>query len=402
MAKAMAGEANATFIHASGSEFEEMYVGVGAKRVRKLFEAARDNSPCILFIDEIDAVGRKRGGRGNARNDQSLNQLLVEMDGFNTTDNVVVIAATNRMDVLDPALIRAGRFDRKITLDLPNIQSRANIFDVHLSRLRTNMNKLKLSQNLAASTAGMTGADIANVCNESALIAVRDSALCITNTHFQEAVERVLSGVKKTNDLQPENRKIVAYHEAGHSVAGWFSEFADPLVKVSIKSRGGTHGYTQKQPNEDGLPTKDKVFHEICFLFGGRASEEIFFDRITAGSADDLKKATQLAHRFITQFGMNEKLGPLSFDFNVEDGVSMLKSLSTNTKNLIDNEVRELLQSAYIRTKSLLQDHKMDVVKVAESLLRKEVLCRDEIIKLLGPRPFKGRIANEAIVDRGS
>lgn len=395
----MAGEANVTFIHASGSQFDEVYQGLGASRVRELFEKARNNSPCILFIDEIDAVGRKRSDKTRNGDDQTLNQLLVEMDGFGTTKNVVVIAATNRADVLDPALIRPGRFDRKITLDLPNIKARANIFNVHLSRLKTNMDKLKLSRDLAVNAVGMTGADIANVCNESALIAARASSQFITGTHFHEAVERVLFGIKKTNVLQLENKKIVAYHEAGHSVAGWFLEFADPLVKISIAPRGEAHGFTRKLPNDNCLPTKEKVFHEICFLFGGRASEELFFDRITAGSTDDLKKATQLAHTFITQFGMNDKMGPLNFDNYVKDDTSMLELISNETMNLIDNEVRKLLQSAYNRTKSLLQDHKLDVEKVAESLLKNDVLCRDEIIELLGPRPFKEQVTYEAMVD---
>lgn len=400
MAKAMAGEAKVTFIYASGSDFDEVYQGLGASRVRELFEKARDNSPCILFIDEIDAVGRKRNDRTRHGDDQTLNQLLVEMDGFGTTENVVVIAATNRADVLDPALIRPGRFDRKITLDLPNIKARADILKVHLSTLKTDMDKLKLSRDLAANTTGMTGADLENVCNEGAMIAARDSSPSITDTHFQEALERILSGIKKTNVLQLENKKIVAYHEAGHCVAGWFLEFADPVVKVSITPRGGAAlGFTRKLPNDNCLPTKEKVFHEICFVFGGRASEEIFFDRITAGSTNDLKKATQLAHTFITQFGMNDKMGPLNLDNYVANDAYMLELVSNETMNLIDNEVRELLQSAYSRTKSLLQDHKVDVEKVAESLLKNGILSRDAIIKLLGPRPFKEQLTYEAMVD---
>lgn len=289
IAKATAGEANVPFISVSGSEFLEMFVGVGPSRVRDMFAMARKHAPCILFIDEIDAVGRKRGraapGGGNSEAENTLNQLLVEMDGFNTGQtNIIVMGATNRIDILDNALLRPGRFDRQIYVPAPDIKGRASIFKVHLSGLKTDLDKQDLSRKLAALTPGFTGADIANVCNEAALIAARELATSIVHKHFESAIERVIAGLeKKTQVLQPEEKKTVAYHEAGHAVTGWFCEYADPLLKVSIIPRGKGLGYAQYLPKEAYLYSTEQLFDQMCMTLGGRAAEQIFFNRITTG-----------------------------------------------------------------------------------------------------------------------
>ncbi|KAK6054542.1 ATP-dependent metallopeptidase HflB [Cooperia oncophora] len=302
LAKATAGEANVPFITVSGSEFLEMFVGVGPARVRDMFAMARKNSPCILFIDEIDAVGRKRGGKGgmggHSEQENTLNQLLVEMDGFSTEESsVIVIAATNRVDILDSALLRPGRFDRQIYVPVPDIKGRASIFRVHLAPLKTSLDKVQLSRRLAAHTPGFSGADISNVCNEAALIAARDASEEITQKNFEQAIERVVAGMeKKSQVLQPEEKRTVAYHEAGHAVAGWFLEHADPLLKVSIIPRGKGLGYAQYLPKEQYLYTKEQLLDRTCMTLGGRVSEEIFFGRITTGAQDDLQKVTQMAY----------------------------------------------------------------------------------------------------------
>merc|ERR1719153_1684105 len=305
IAKATAGEANVPFISVSGSEFLEMFVGVGPARVRDMFSTARKNAPCILFIDEIDAVGRKRGGRnvgGQSEAENTLNQLLVEMDGFNTgSTNVIVLAATNRVDILDPALLRPGRFDRQIYVPAPDIKGRANIFKVHLGTLKTELDKAELAKKMAALTPGFTGADIANVCNEAALIAARELAQNIILKHFEAAIERVVAGMeKKTQVLGKEEKKTVAYHEAGHAVCGWFLEHADPLLKVSIIPRGKGLGYAMYLPREQFLYTTEQMMDRMCMTLGGRAAESIFFNRITTGAQDDLQKVTQSAYSQIT------------------------------------------------------------------------------------------------------
>ncbi|XP_046991974.1 AFG3-like protein 2 [Schistocerca americana] len=403
LAKATAGEANVPFITVSGSEFLEMFVGVGPSRVRDMFAMARKHAPCILFIDEIDAVGRKRGGRafgGHSEQENTLNQLLVEMDGFNTTTNVVVLAATNRVDILDKALLRPGRFDRQIFVPAPDIKGRASIFKVHLQPLKTSLDKTDLARKMAALTPGFTGADIANVCNEAALIAARDLSESISMKNFEQAIERVVAGMeKKTNVLQPEEKKTVAYHEAGHAVAGWFLENADPLLKVSIIPRGKGLGYAQYLPKEQYLYSKEQLFDRMCMTLGGRVSEEIFFGRITTGAQDDLKKVTQSAYAQVVHFGMNEKLGNISFDMPQPGEMVLEKPYSEKTAQLIDSEVRQLIQSAYERTTSLLTDHKDDVRKVAERLLKKEILSRDDMIELLGARPFPEKSTYEEFVE---
>ncbi|XP_065845117.1 mitochondrial inner membrane m-AAA protease component AFG3L2-like [Oscarella lobularis] len=404
LARATAGEAGVPFLSVSGSEFLEMFVGVGPARVRDLFATARKNAPCIIFVDEIDAVGRTRGRGGqfggHDERENTLNQLLVEMDGFSPSSNVVVLAGTNRPDVLDPALLRPGRFDRQIHISAPDIKGRCSIFKVHLKPIKTDVNIESLSRRLAALTPGFTGADVANVCNEAALIAARHLRPSVENSHFEQAIERVIAGLeKKTQVLQPEEKKVVAFHEAGHAVAGWFLENADPLLKVSIIPRGKGLGYAQYLPKEQFLYTTEELFDRMCMALGGRASEQIFFDRITSGAQDDLVKVTRNAYQQVMQLGMNPKIGNMSFEMPQSGEPVFDKPYSEATAQIIDEEARALIDRAYTRTIDLLTRHKENVERVALRLLEQEVLSRDDMKELLGPRPFAEKSTYEEFVE---
>ncbi len=393
LAKAVAGEANVPFYSLSGSDFVEMFVGVGAARVRDLFKKAKEKAPCIVFIDEIDAIGRSRGrGQMPGSNDErenTLNSLLVEMDGFSTDSGVIILAATNRPDVLDSALLRPGRFDRQISIDKPDLRGREEIFKVHVR-------SLKLSEgvnikNLAAQTPGFAGAEIANVCNESALIAARKNKNSIDMVDFQDAIDRVIGGLEKKNKIiSPEEKKIVAYHEAGHAVAGWYLEHADPLVKVSIVPRGiAALGYAQYLPKEQFLYQTDQLLDEMCMALGGRAAEEIIFGKISTGALSDLERITKMAYSIVSVYGMNKNIGNLSFFDSKQSDYNFTKPYSDSTAEKIDQEVKRIIDNAYNRTKKLLTEKKEELEKIANKLLEKEILFQNDLEKLIGKRPFK-------------
>jgi cell division protease FtsH len=390
LAKAMAGEAQVPFFSMSGSDFVELFVGVGASRVRDLFKQAREKSPCIIFIDEIDAIGRARGKNMMMSNDEresTLNQLLVEMDGFSGESGIIVLAATNRPDVLDTALLRPGRFDRQITIDKPDLKGREAIFKVHLKPIKIS-EKLDIHK-IAEQTPGFAGADIANVCNEAALIAARKGKSAVDLEDFQDAVDRVIGGLEKKNKIiSPDEKRIIAYHEAGHAICGWYLEHAYPLLKVTIVPRGtAALGYAQYTPKEQYLYNTDQLQDQICMTLGGRASEDIFFGKISTGAQNDLQQITRIAYAMVTVYGMNDKLGNISF-YDPTQEQSFTKPYSEETSKLIDEEVRKLLEVAYERTKDLLREKRADVEKLAEALLDKEVLFQSDVEKLIGRRPF--------------
>lgn len=393
LAKAMAGEAQVPFFSLSGSDFVEMFVGVGASRVRDLFKQAREKAPCVIFIDEIDAIGRARGKNMMMSNDEresTLNQLLVEMDGFGTDTGIIVLAATNRPDVLDTALLRPGRFDRQISIDKPDVKGREAIFKVHLKPIKVS-EKVDIHK-LAEQTPGFAGADIANVCNEAALIAARKGKSAVDMSDFQDAVDRVIGGLEKKNKIiSPEEKKIIAYHEAGHAICGWYLEHAYPLLKVTIVPRGtAALGYAQYTPKEQYLYNTDQLNDQICMTLGGRASEDIFFGKISTGAQNDLQQITRIGYAMVTVYGMNEKVGNISF-YDPQQDNSFTKPYSDETAKLIDEEVRKLIDVAYIRTKRLLTEKRGDVEKLAEALLEKEVLFQSDVETLIGPRPYQDK-----------
>lgn len=393
LAKAMAGEAQVPFFSMSGSDFVELFVGVGASRVRDLFKQAREKAPCIIFIDEIDAIGRARGKNAIMSNDEresTLNQLLVEMDGFSGESGIIVLAATNRPDVLDTALLRPGRFDRQISIDKPDLKGREHIFKVHLKPIKIST-KVDIHK-LAEQTPGFAGADIANVCNEAALIAARKGKEHVEMEDFQDAVDRVIGGLEKKNKIiSPEEKKIIAYHEAGHAICGWYLEHAYPLLKVTIVPRGvAALGYAQYTPKEQYLYNTDQLLDQICMTLGGRASEEIFFKKISTGAQNDLQQITRIAYSMITVYGMNEKIGNVSFYDPAAEG-SFTKPYSEETSKMIDEEVRKLIDGAYEKTKELLVEKKEQVEKLAEALLDKEVLFQSDVERLIGKRPYEER-----------
>jgi cell division protease FtsH len=399
LAKAVAGEAKVPFFSLSGSDFVEMFVGVGAARVRDLFKQAKEKAPCIIFIDEIDAVGRSRGRMsmtgGNDERENTLNQLLVEMDGFNSDTGVIIMAATNRPDVLDPALLRAGRFDRQIGVDRPDLKAREAIFEVHLKKLKLGENVA--ADKLAAQTPGFVGADIMNVCNEAALIAARKSKEAIEMDDFQDAVDRVIGGLeKKSKIISKEEKRIVAYHEAGHAVAGWFLEHAHPLVKVSIVPRGlAALGYAQYLPKEQYLYTQAQMLDTMCMTLGGRAAEDIVFGEISTGAQNDLERITQTAYSMVTLYGMNKNVGQVSFRSDNE--YSFGKPYSEDLAKTIDQEVKKIIDAAYERTRQLLIDHRDDLEAIAQELLEKEVIFKDDLVRLIGERPFEDKSLAEEV-----
>lgn len=391
LAKAMAGEAQVPFFSISGSDFVEMFVGVGASRVRDLFKQAREKAPCIIFIDEIDAIGRARGRNAIVSNDErenTLNQLLVEMDGFGGDTGIIILAATNRPDVLDPALLRPGRFDRQISIDRPDVKGREQIFKVHLKPIK--ISETLDIHKLAEQTPGFAGADIANVCNEAALIAARKGKAAVDMSDFQDAIDRVIGGLEKKNKLiSPEEKEIIAYHEAGHAICGWYLEHAYPLLKVTIVPRGtAALGYAQYTPKEQYLYNIEQLNDQICMTLGGRASEDIFFGKISTGASNDLQQITKIAYSMITVYGMNDKLGNISY-YDPNQDQTFTKPYSEKTAEMIDNEVRLLIDSAYLRTKNLLTEKKADVEKLAKALLEKEVLFQSDVEALIGKRPFE-------------
>jgi cell division protease FtsH len=392
LAKAVAGEAGVPFFSLSGSDFVEMFVGVGAARVRDLFKQAKEKAPCIVFIDEIDAIGRSRGrGQMPGANDErenTLNSLLVEMDGFATDSGVIILAATNRPDVLDSALLRPGRFDRQISIDKPDIVGRESIFKVHLKpiKLDPNVDIKKLS----AQTPGFAGAEIANVCNEAALIAARRDKKAVEMQDFQDAIDRVIGGLeKKTKIISPDEKRIVAYHEAGHAVAGWFLEHADPLVKVSIVPRGvAALGYAQYLPKEQFLYQTEQLMDEMCMAFGGRAAEDLVFGKISTGALSDLERITKMAYSMVTVYGMNKEIGNISFFDSKATDYTFQKPYSDSTAETIDREVKRIVDECYERTKNLLSKHRQHLEVIANELLQKEILFQSDLERLIGKRPF--------------
>ena len=393
LAKAVAGEAKVPFFSLSGSDFVEMFVGVGASRVRDLFKQAKDKSPAIIFIDEIDAIGRARGKSNmNGSNDErenTLNQLLTEMDGFGTNTNVIVIAATNRADVLDKALLRAGRFDRQIYVDLPDLNERREIFKVHLKPIKV-IKTLDI-EFLAKQTPGFSGADIANVCNEAALIAARKNKKSVGKQDFLNAVDRIVGGLEKKNKIiTPDEKKTIAYHEAGHALVSWLLEHAAPLVKVTIVPRGKSLGAAWYLPEERQIVHTEQMLDEMCAALGGRAAEKVMFNKISTGALSDLEKVTQQARAMVSVYGLNDVIGNITYyDSTGESEYNFSKPYSENTAQKIDHEISEIIERQYNRAIDILKTSKDKLTLLAERLLEKEVIFKDDLENILGVRPFK-------------
>lgn len=391
LAKAMAGEAKVPFFSISGSDFVEMFVGVGASRVRDLFKQAREKAPCIIFVDEIDAIGRARGKNsiqgGNDERENTLNQLLVEMDGFGSEKGIILIAATNRPDVLDPALLRPGRFDRQIHVDRPDLKEREEIFKVHVKNIKL-AKDLDISK-LAALTPGFVGADIANICNEAALIAARNNKDAIELEDFNNAIDRVIGGLEKKNKIiSKQEKKRIAYHEAGHAVSSWFLEYAHPLVKVTVVPRGRSLGAAWYTPSERNVTTKEQMLDEMAATLGGRAAEELIFNEISTGAQNDLDKVTSAAYSMVVIYGMTPKVGNVSY-YELMKNDTFQKPYSDETARIIDEEVKRIIEEQYQRVLQLLSTRKDELVKVAEVLLEKEVIVKDDLVSLIGGRPFE-------------
>ena len=395
LAKAVAGEADVPFFSMSGSDFVEMFVGVGASRVRDLFRQAKEKAPCIVFIDEIDAVGRARSNNmrmgGNDERESTLNQLLTEMDGFGTNSGVIILAATNRADILDKALLRAGRFDRQIHVELPDVHERKEIFEVHLKPL-----KLGASIDidfLARQTPGFSGADIANVCNEAALIAARHDKATVEKQDFLDAVDRIVGGLeKKTKILTQEEKRNIAFHEAGHATISWLLQYGNPLVKVTIVPRGEALGAAWYLPEERQLTSSEHILDDICSLLGGRAAEELFFDTLDTGAINDLERATKKAYAMVAYFGMSDKLANMSYyDSTGQADYGFTKPYSEKTAELIDAEAKKIIAEQYERAKAILTEHKEGHNQLAQILLEREVLFAEDVEKVLGKRPWKSR-----------
>ena len=394
LAKAVAGEAKVPFFSLSGSDFVEMFVGVGASRVRDLFKQAKEKSPAIIFIDEIDAIGRARGkanfSGSNDERENTLNQLLTEMDGFGTNTNVIVLAATNRADVLDTALMRAGRFDRQIYVDLPDVRERKEIFEVHLRPLKKVADELD-TEFMAKQTPGFSGADIANVCNEAALIAARQGKAAVGRQDFLDAVDRIVGGLEKKNKIiTPEEKRAIAFHEAGHATVSWMLEHAAPLVKVTIVPRGRSLGAAWYLPEERLIVRPEQMLDEMCAAMGGRAAEKVTFDKISTGALSDLEKVTKQARMMVTTYGLNDKIGNLTYyDSSGQNEYNFNKPYSEKTAELIDKEISKIIEEQYQRAIKILEDNKDKLHELAEVLLDKEVIFKDNLEKIFGKRPFE-------------
>ncbi len=392
LAKSVAGEANVPFFSISGSDFVEMFVGVGASRVRDLFKNAKEKSPCIIFIDEIDAIGRARGKNpingGNDERESTLNQLLTEMDGFDTNSGVIVLAATNRADILDKALMRAGRFDRQIYIELPDIVGRREIFEVHMRNLKLGNDVDR--EFLARQTPGFSGADIANVCNEAALMAARNGKDQIEKQDFLDAIDRIIGGLEKKNKIiTADEKRVIAFHEAGHATTSWLLQYAHPLVKVTIVPRGKSLGAAWYLPEERQITTKEQMYHEMIATLGGRASEQVMFGQISTGALSDLEKVTKQAYAMVTYYGLNEVLGNISYyDSSGQQDFSITKPFSEKTAEVIDQEISKLIESAYQDAINILKNHKEGLTQLAEKLIEKEVIFSEDLEQIFGKRPW--------------